>query len=210
LSLGGALGPTHPRAAGTFEITEFSVQNDGKSYPEAGPYSQLQLVPTVAVYEDMGAYRTFTESMNHKTNAFGTAVTFGEWNGTGDYVYGDVRTAANAAGAPPLGSTTLAAVHGNAVPAQAGVGAVVAAAPIVARAAIVAAAAAPFSGADMIFGMKLIKPIVPTTMSRFNIRLRLLCTVPGMELVLVAATSKTLQLPFSAAGELAGVDVVNA
>jgi hypothetical protein len=47
-------------------------------------------------------------------------------------------------------------------------------------------------------------------MSRFNIKLRLLCTVPGMECVVVASTSKTLQLPFSADSTLAGVDVVNA
>jgi hypothetical protein len=77
-----------PCVAGAFEIRELSVQNDrGKTYPEAGPYTQLQLVPTAAGFEDGGAYRTFWEFMNNEFNALGSSVSFGEWNGTGDLVF---------------------------------------------------------------------------------------------------------------------------
>jgi hypothetical protein len=223
-----------PCAVGSFEIHELSVQHDGRTYPEAGPYSQLQLAPTAAGYEDGGAYRTFVQSMNHDSNPLGSAVTFGEWNGTGDLRHST--------------QSQLVAAHGGTTPAEPGAGAVaaVAAAPAVAavaavqgvlagapggvhtsvtvlpvpavpavlavqaQAAIAAAAETPFSGADQIWGFKLVKLIQPSPMARFNIKLRLLCTVPGMECIVVAATSKTLQLPFTDDGMLAGVEVVNA
>jgi hypothetical protein len=219
-----------PCHAGLFEIHELSVQHDGKSYPEAGPYSQLQLVPTQAGYEDGGAYRTFSQSMNHESNPLGTPVTFGEWNGTGDLRYStqSLLVATHGGTTPAQGVVAAAAAVGAAAaaPAIAGVFEDAAAAPAVvgvwpvpavparpavqAQAAILAAAETPFSGADQIWGFKLVKIIQPSPMSRFGIRLRLLCTVPGMECVVVAATSKTLQLPFTDDGMLAGVEVVNA